>query len=282
MRRLLLTLLVVLSVCSYLQADEVIFAKKKAAAANYCTACPDATGGADVLCEVPDGTADGLCGWTVVESGGATGDVNMAATPDNSPSLGCTDIPMTYVMSFTKTNTNAGSLYAYKGCSATANYIQFYVKFTAEGLANTEEFAVFALAQNASSPGILYRSAYWALYQDNSGNLKMFLTYHQAAGWSNGVDSISSTLSLDTWYGVRIKFLDPSGGGSDNIQWWMDYSNNGSWTEVTNNTGLTLDRPIENAFFGVGDPQSGGSKTQTYYVTGLKIDDDTMPTACTR
>jgi hypothetical protein len=244
----------------------------------YCVTCPYIAGGADVLCETPDGSADGLCGWAITETGGATGDVNFAASPDNSPALGCADIPMTYAATFTKTDTNEANMYAVATVSATANYVQFYIKINATGLAWGESFSVFALSTATLGPSV------WLLVIQNSealDDLRFFVYYHLLAGWVS-LANCDSTINLDTWYGIRLKVLDPEGGGSDSVQWWIDYNNDGVFNDEQTVEGLTLDRPIENAVFGVVSPQSGYNETHAYTITGIKIDDDTMPNGCAR
>ena len=263
----LITIFLILFFTSVAFGQDVIVVKKKGAPDYYCDSCPDAIGGADVDCEVPDGTADGLCGWTIVETGGATGEIDFAATPDNDPALGCTDIPMTYTFSSTKTNTTATDLYGYKAVSGTTFYRQTYVKVTAEGLANSEVFTLFGFGRADQ-----YGSVRISFYQDVSGNLKFIMEYHIAAGWQGDVGG--TNISLDQWYGVRLYILDST---TDTIQWWVDYPNNGTWTDEVGVSGVTLDRALEVAMLG-GSPD----KTHIFYLTGDKIDDDTMPTACTR
>ncbi len=244
----------------------------------YCTSCPDAAKGADQVCEQPDGTIDGLCGWAITETGGATGDVNFAASPDNNPALGCADIPMTYAITFTKTNTDDGSMYASLVTSPTANYVQFYLKINASGLGFGNSFSIFALSEADLDPSV------WIFLIENSdgvSDLRLYILYHILAGWQIMGNS-DATIPLDTWIGVRLKVLDPAGGGSDSVQWWIDYNNDGVFSDEQTVESLTLDRAIENAVFGVIDPQSGHDKIHTYTITGVKIDDDTMPSGCAR
>jgi len=263
----LITIFLILFFASVAFGQDIIVAKKKGAPDYYCDSCPDATGGADVDCEVPDGTVDGLCGWTVVETGGATGEINMADACDNSPALGCTDIPMTYCMSVVKTNTTETDLYAKIAVSGVRLYIQFYIKILAESLENTESFRVFGLTTDGVTGSVDI-----TLFQ--TGGLLYFQRgYHIAAGWQQDVGGTAVT--LDTWYGIRLDVND----GSDTVQWWVDYNSDGIYTDEGTASGLTLDRtPI--VYIQLGD--SGITYTHSFMITGLKVDDDTMPNECVR
>lgn len=251
----------------------VIIAKKKTDPYTYCTACPDGTAGGDQVCEMPDGTADGLCGWTIVEAGGATGDINAADSCDNSPALGCNDILMTYCISAIKTNTTDGEFYAYKSIAGNPVYAQFYIKILDEGLADSETTNLISFA---SSGDVTTNSVKVNLYQDGSSNLTFGIEYHEAGGWT--ADVSTTAISLDTWYGIRVHIND----SSDSVQWWVDYNLDGTFTDEGTNSGLTLDRAIGYFVIGQAAGQGSGPRTQSWIITGIKVDDDSMPGDCAR
>ena len=242
---------------------------------NYCDSCPDATAGADLLCEdFNTGGAAGICSWTVVETGGADGDINMAGTPDDNPALGCTDIDMTYAGVVTKTSANSGRAYALKDISDTDNkYVQFYVKFTAWTIASGEYVNFASLKDAAGDP-----SVYLRVY-NSSGTYKLnALIYHD--------DYISDTqfsggITLDTWIGIRFKVLNPTGTDNDYFRWWTDLNNDGSFTDqsgggdVATNWSRTMDRMM------IGITEATTNQ-MTFQISGFKVDDDTMPTGCTK
>lgn len=246
----------------------VVIAGKKTA--TYCSSCPDAANGGDQICEIPDGSADGLCGWTVVEAGGETGDINLGGSCDNSPALGCAAISMDYCVSCVKVNTSSGDVLAYFATSETTHYVQFYVKILSEGLANSEDVGIFSFAASTS-----YASMGVGLQQDSSGDLRFVMYYHVGAGWVE--DSSSNTVSTDTWYGIRL-YLNDGAGATDAGQWWVDWSNNGTWTNEGAFSAVTLDRAIVQ--YQVGNKAT--TKAHNFILTGLKIDNDTMPDSCAR
>lgn len=249
----------------------VLSTSSSAGVDSFCDSCPDAAAGADVFCEdCNTGAATGVCEWTKVEAGGDTGTISFAASPDNSPALGCTDIGMTYAVQVLKANTTAGATYAYKGFTEDALYIQFYIKIAAEGLADTDTAILMAINNGTDT------SAWLMLYQQ-SGALRFTLLHYAGSGYTS--DMGGTNVTADTWYGVRIYLNNPSGGGSDAIRWWVDYSNNGTWTEEGNYTSLTFNYTTTR--FNIGHIENL-SKTLSYFISGLKVDNDTMPTACTR
>jgi len=236
--------------------------------ATYCAACPDTTNGGDQICEIPDGSADGLCGWTVMEATGATGEVDLAAACDNSPALGCASIAMDYCASVVKTNTTSGDALAYIATSDTTHYIQFYVKILAEGITGGD-VGLFLIAASTEYASV------GVGFQDLGAGYHFLFYYHQAAGWTE--DPSSQVIELDHWYGIRIYLVD-GGAGADAGQWWVDYTPNGTWTDEGAFSGKTLDRAI--AQYQIGNKAT--STTISFLITGLKIDNDTMPDSCAR
>ncbi len=240
----------------------------------YCNSCPDATAGGDEICEVSDGTADGLCGWTIVETGGATGEVDFNATCDDSPALGCDDVPMTKCVAITKTNATAGANhYAYKSIAdGTAAYETVAIKILSESIGNGEGASLFKLGYDTDGSG----SVLILLYQTEGGDLRFNMGYHVGGTWL--FDLGNTNISSDTWYTLRVKALNPAGGGSDSVQWWVDYSNSGSFTDEGTTSGLTLDRAIQYATIGEAD----NAVPISYQIAFVKWDNDTMPAACIR
>ncbi len=147
------------------------------------------------------------------------------------------------------------------------------MKIIAEGLGNDDDFGLFSLTTST----IDTHSIAINLYKDVSGNRRFKLRYHIAAGWQT--DTGATNLALDTWYGIRLYVNNPAGGGSDVVQWWVDYNLDGTYTEEGNFTALTLDRDIANI---IVSPAIGTTKTLNVQITGLKIDNDTMPSECAR
>ena len=237
---------------------------------NFCDSCPDATAGADLLCEdLSAGDADGLCGWTVSETGGADGDINMAGTPDNDPALGCTDIVMTYAAVVTKTSANSGSAFAYKDISDTENkYDQFYIKFTAWDIATTE-FVIFNSLKDATGdPSV------WLRVENNAGTYRLNMLIYD----DDYIADVGATITLDTWIGIRWLVTNPAGTADDYFQWWDDENNDGTFVDrgsVATNWTLTMDRMM------LGITEATTNKA-TFQISGFKVDDDTMPTGCTK
>lgn len=245
-----------------------------AAATYYCNSCPDSTNGADVLCEDCHlGDSDGVCDWGISEDGGATGDINIAATPDNDPALGCTDIGMTYALQVEKTNTTSATLVAYKAIAPGDNtYVQFYIKINNEGLGNSEDTNIIIVSTGADSISI-------KLWQTFDGNLRFKLSCYIDATGDNPASVSAYNLATDTWYGLRLYIYNPASAGSDSVSWWIDRSNNGTWTEEGGAGSLSLDAATDNVYVGIGWSQT---KTIKYQISGLKIDDDAMPSSCAR
>jgi hypothetical protein len=169
-----------------------------------------------------------------------------------------------------KTNTTTGDLYAYKGVSGASFYLQFYIKATAEGLADTESVWTVRLVSSTLS-----LSSVGIQIVQSGANLRFQMLHHIAAGWQTDIGG--TNIALDTWYGVRL-YVNDGAGATDTVQWWVDYSNDGSWTDEGSATSVELDRAIANAAIG----PAGVTYTFAYYITGIKIDDDAMPAGCAR
>jgi hypothetical protein len=269
---LILALLLILATdgLTFGPAIQAVIGSSVTPATYYCNTCPDGSNGADVFCEdCHAGASTGVCEWTKDESGGATGTIVFDATPDNSPALGCTGIGMTYAIQALKTNATSGIAYAYKDFTATDLYIQFYIKIVAEGLADNDTWQILSLTGEGPI-------AFFRLIQ-LSGDLRFNLLWYDT-GWVQ--DNGGTNLALDTWYGVRIYYHNPAGTSGDTIRWWIDYPNNGTWTDEGDN-GATGGFTYVATRLLIGSVGST-TKTISYYITGLKVDDDTMPTACGR
>jgi len=280
MKRLLIALLLLLAAPAWAgepmqlarMSGPMLGAGGSAAATPYCSTCPDVYGNGDVACEIPDGNAGGLCTWTAID-GGSECTISAAATPDNSPVLGCTDIGMTYVMSFAKTTAGTGA------CGFTLDiadlsslaYVQAYVKISAESLADDGIYPLILLTQAAGSNmsiGIYLTQVSTKLY--------FALRYH--SGGTFVLDVGGTEVALDTWYGLRFSVNKTD---TDSLIWYVDYTNNGNWTDETGGSPISaeLDRAIRYAAVGAPYVVAEGA---SFYATGVKIDDDTMPSACIR
>jgi hypothetical protein len=93
--------------------------------------------------------------------------------------------------------------------------------------------------------------------------------------WQSDVGG--TAIATDTWYGVRLEY-DES-GAPDKVQWWVDYGNNGTWTDEGETT-FTADRTIPRYII-LATPANMNIRIQ-YQIAGLKIDGSAMPTTCAR
>lgn len=228
----------------------------------YCDACPDATGGADQLCEMPDGTSDGLCGWTIVET---DADVDMASTIPGS--FSCTD-HSEYAVKFYKSGTSTSEAKIYKTASGSTFYVQGFFYLTT--IPASELLYIFTLSDTSNLPSVRIR----VTYEDPT--YYVYWGYHEEAGWTESPVAVS----LNTWYAFRLYVVNST---SDTIQFWIDLNNDGDFEDTnehpTADTGKTLDRATARYMVGTA---SDVSSSYTYYVTGIKVDDDTMPDVCAR
>jgi len=278
MQRFLLAILLLILAAPPLRADSttVVVGQPTSAAPtyDYCTACPDAGKGADVQCEDFDGTADGRCGWTVQHAGDANGAVNLAGSCSNSPNpLGCTDLSMGYCAVLTKTSATAGDMYFYKANAETDTYRKLFLRITAEGMATDSDTVLWSLS--TSDAGTL-GSVALGFIKDASDDYYLELWYHVGGSWYTV--SRSDEIFLSRWYGIDVKAINSATLNSDVIQWWIDYDLDGTYTDEGEVTGKELDRATAKEVFGSASKE----EIISYQITGVRIDNDAMPSDCSR
>jgi hypothetical protein len=161
----------------------------------------------------------------------------------------------------------------YKASTAIRQYTQLYIKFTAESLADGTgvTFWAIASADNPSTPAVgiqIYRS----------GESRYFRMIYYTTG--TGTDVGGTAISMDKWYGIRIDAHNSATENQDSIQWWVDYNTEawGTWTDEGTTSGKTLGYAFGIQRIGI----RSAATPMTYYITGIKVDDDAMPGACTR
>lgn len=241
-----------------------------AAALTYCNSCPDAANGADKVCEdCSSGDEDGLCNWAVTDRDDAYCDINFNGVKDDSPALGCTDLTNSYALSLIQASDstyNCFAVYTLSLGATTDLYGQFYFKVISTDLADTETHTVLIISASGS-----YNNAFGINIHRYGADLYL-------DGWSSygpTVDQGSQAIATDTWYGVR--FAGIASTNPDTFQWWVDYSNNGTWTDEGTTTGnFTQSRTY--AHTGEG----AGNKLINFQLVGIKLNTAAMPTACLR
>ena len=241
----------------------------------YCGDCPDAAKNADKVCEVPNGDADGLCNWTIQNTGlwptqAAQSSVSFADACDETDTLGCFDIDETYCARIQKSVcTHYDDVYAFKQLSTEGLtghiYLQFYVKIMAPpidvdcaespaGVWNCEacgsgepmtsghdvELIGFTPGRYVS-PGV-----YTAMPTDYSANVYVGLhnhggqltisPFHYTTYNNHKPGNVTVSTDGSDWIGVRLHIYNSATTG-DYYEWWADWDNDGVWTSM----GSTLD-----------------------------------------
>jgi len=232
---------------------------------DYCESCTD-DADADILCETFESSQ--FCTWSILEDGGAAGDVTISTTKDDSPALGCGGNIGDNAISVVKTSEGWAAAWAYIDyTSITTAYMQFYIKILAEGFANGDSCAIVGYYVSSSTPAFGLQ-----LVQD-SDKLYFGLAYRDG-GWKS--DLGSTAISLDTWYGVRMYFNDAEAGSS--CSWAVDYDLDGTYTDEGSSGTVNFDRVERYISIGCGYM----SKTISFQVEGLKVDADAYPDDCAR
>lgn len=251
----------------------------------YCQSCPDAPNRGDSICEVPDGTSDGMCGWTIVEA--SPGDVNMAYACDESEELGCKDINPSYCIRLLSTwvSGSAADLVAYKVFDADGYvgdiYIQYYIKVLAEPstLTNGTDIEVVGISQTAPDVTGDYTGAVYTSVAKQSDQYRLGLHYHTSAGWQDNWSTGTITYNGSDWYGVRLHIHNDAVADADYLVWSIDFNNDGTYEESNTYSGsITLDRLLKYSYVGQGDL----SRVIDVQLTGLKFSKVAMPAACAR
>lgn len=275
----------------------------------YCGACPDTGKEGDTLCEVPDGTADGMCGWTATTSGEGSATAVLDYACDESETLSCKGISPSYCMRTTQTDCDSqDDTYIWKQFASSDYeghmYVQFYVKIlttptkasggTCVAMTNGLDIEIVGFTPG-SMPSSYPGNVYISIYKDTNtaGDWHLGLHYHacsdsgctSSAWYGPTSDSnLKSTAQVTTdgsdWLGVRLHVYNGSGNGVDYAEWWIDYSNDGTWTAQTGTGVLTYRFDREFKYIVMG--QNELDRQFDIQVTGLKFNKTAMPTACVR
>lgn len=245
----------------------------------YCniesvTGCKDPSSGGDLLCEVwknndTPPTDAGNCGnWTKVTSF-AQCTIKFNQTPDNDPALGCTDIrnasgDMTYVFELDKANANSApcGTYVDLGAGQTKYFLQFYFKVVTDALTNTQGIGLMSIMAAATgNHPIVVR-----LYHDTT-NLLLQVGYNNGSWtWTTG----ETVIATDTWYGVRVQYDESANHEATVFKWWMDASNDGTWTSKADTTFHVPDIRRSPRYALVGEV--GNTTVQVkYQIAGIKM-----------
>ena len=271
---------------------------------NYCADVTQTD--ADLMCEVPDGTSDGLSGWSKQTT--SAGEVDFAYACDNSPALGCSDINTSYCARFRQTSAGTESdLYGYKLLSSGGYtgdlYIQGYLKVL---ITPTESDGVTPLAYNHdneiigvtgdSLPSSYAMNVFLGLTGGYTGStshrMSMSVFYlattgHGGTGSTVCIDQYGgthceiegqTTMSVDTWVGFRLKITNSATADADAVSFWVDWNNDGTFDLVGAATGLTLKNAIKSIYIG----QNELSKLYSIQMTGIKVSTTGFPADCRR
>ena len=251
----------------------------------YCNSCPE---GANQICESPDGTSDGMCGWTIIDGG--NGDVSFTTSCDNTDALGCTDITMTNCISVIKTGTDNTDQFAYKLLSSgglTDVYIQFYVKMmtTPTLPSNGTDWGIIFLSETVNDPQSTpaRSSPYFGIYRNTSTDYRwaIFDIDWDGETWNGGTHALgSSSVSMNgsKWYGIRMHVHDGATANQDYIEWWIDDGPDGTWHQQTSLGGKDFEKHIKYLVIGDNDIV----RPFNAQITGLKVSTTSMPADCTR
>ena len=239
---------------------------------NNPTYCTDVTQtDANTLCEVPDGTADGMNTWTVQRAQRYPDDVPLAGNVvsfetacDDTEALGCSDIDMTDCIRVTKAQyAKDEDVYTFKKISDTDItgdiYVQFYFKNMDQPHDGTgcdwvgdEEDGIWTCTGETDmtdghdveilgfTPG--KKTTYDPLPGDYPANVYMGLQQRggnltvSAFHYITHNHEIAGTTDVDNdgseWIGVRLHIYNSATAGADYYEWWADWGNNGTWTKI--------------------------------------------------
>jgi hypothetical protein len=278
-------LLIIILACQFVFCFEVAATHN-----NYCGICPDAGMGANKLCEVSDGTRDGMCDFITVSSG--NGVVNLAAACDDSKALGCKDIDTSYCFRTQHlTCTTADNVYAYKEIDNNGItgdiYIQAYIKIM---VAPTEDdcitvlkaghdIEIFGVTSSPMTPS--YAGNVYLGIHNHRGTLTLSTFFYTDVNHYIPGKSAITTNGSD-WIGVRLHIHNDATKEKDFVEWWADWDNNGKFDYVGSsksiNPNLTFLQAFQNFYVGQNDIH----KKFDFQLTGIKIDTTSMPTGCMR
>jgi hypothetical protein len=97
---------------------------------------------------------------------------------------------------------------------------------------------------------------------------------------SQAYDWGGTAISVDAWYGFRVHVNNPSGTGSDSVQWWIDYNLDGSYTDEGTSGSKAFSGDIDTAY--IASDSDTDVRTTQFWITGLKISGSSMPSDCAR
>lgn len=249
------------------QAGIVIMRTRDAPAAGYlCSSCPDGAAGGDLVCDDFEGTGyvcDGTPTWAENLDGGVI-------VEDHSPTG-----------SWTCTNTNDQNLYmeyvgadhvqVATGRTSSPNYAVFYFKITLESLGNNSETYIGYGRDQDDTLGVYILT----FAQDGSGNL-----YFRIGSRQDDNSYTYKTVGTNYYYTVgeevRVRIDHDATAGSGTATYYFRIEG-----ETEQTVSFTEDEVDDNEHLGyVGFGYVYGDTNYTIEVDFLRVDDDTMPTAC--
>lgn len=254
-------------ICSdTLLAANTIVVKKRAVAASAaapdaCTACPDATNGADLLCEDFEEGDDYLC--TFEAEAIDVGDSIAGAA--HSGTLGCTNKGSKALQTVLSVGTSDTYAMCSVGSQQEVSYTSFYINIVSESLANGNYATVFMASSGVPPVAATNRTWNVFLYQ-NAGVLYFYLEKKGAGGYNNITSA--QAINTGTWYKLDILW----DSNTPLSQFWIDGVSQGSSADVN-----TF---VDPQYFGPGALDATIDAAVTYQIDILKVDDDTRPSAC--
>lgn len=228
---------------------------------DMCSSCPDDAAGGDLMCDDFEGTGFVCSGWdthSTIYDADNTPTGSWACNETNSQNL-----EITY---------QDGDRVDYDfGRTTSPNYAVFYFKVTSESMSNGGEVPV---AFGRDQDNTLY---VWILYiaQDGSGNLYFYMSNrNDSNGYTDKNVGSPTTYTLGDEVRVRIDHDATAGSGTSTY-----YIKVGSASEDT--VSFTEDETDDNEHFGhIAFGWGGADDDYTAEYDFLRVDDDTMPAAC--
>ena len=227
------------------------------AGGDACATSPDASAGANLLCEDFEEADDYLATWTeTIDTGdsiaGAAHSGTLACTNKGSKAL---QVSYSATDSQTWTVTDIGGF-------TTHPYVSFYINIVSESLADGN---YATLLMSAGDSDVSTRVFNVFLYQ-SSGVLKFGLEYWDGASYSPIIGTTS--ISTGTWYKVDVYYNH----AVTTAQLWVNDTSQGSASNTTDS--------FATKFIFIGTQSGLTNALVTYQIDNLKVDDTTRPSAC--